>query len=58
MNDSPYQYSQRISNAHSDHLLEWEWLEEVSGPVVELGLELHPVETERVEEGGQALHQH
>jgi hypothetical protein len=26
--------------------------------VVELGLELHPVETKRVEKGGQTFHQH
>jgi len=32
--------------------------EEVAGAVVELGLELHPVKTEGVEEGGEALHQH
>ncbi len=27
------------------------------GPVIELGLELHPVQTEGVQECGQALHQ-
>ena len=39
-------------------LPEWEGEEGVSGPFVELGLELHPVQTESVQERGQALHQH
>ena len=34
-----------------------EWREEISRPLVELGLELDPVEPERVEEGGEALHE-
>ena len=37
-------------------LLEVERLEEHSGALVELGLELDPVQPERVEEGAHALH--
>ena len=33
-----------------------EWREEISRPLVELGLELDPVQPERVEEGAHALH--
>jgi len=40
------------------NLPEREGEEEVAGPMVELGLELHPVKTEGVQECGQALHQH
>ncbi len=32
------------------------WLEEVSLPLVELGLELNPVKTETMQEGRQTLH--
>ena len=38
--------------------LEGEGDEEHALALVELGLELDPVETERVEEGGEALHHH
>ena len=38
--------------------LEIEWEEIVARPLIELGLELHPVESEGVQERRQALHQY
>ena len=38
--------------------LEIEWEEVVARPLIELGLELHPVKPQGVQEGGESLHQH
>ena len=44
--------------AMSPLLPETEGHKAVAGSLVELGLELDPVQAEGVEEGGQSLHQH
>ena len=36
--------------------LEAEWCEDIALALIELGLELHPVKTQGVQEGRQALH--
>ena len=40
-----------------NYLLESEWNETVSSSFIELGLELHPVQPQRVQECRQSLHQ-